>query len=150
MQRAPLSHGLLWPVIVPATTGVLLYFLLTFQLMFGIERPIVLSLAQVMFMAGGLYLALMVWAFLSARLAIGTGSGAGFAIAASGLLLRMLVGLEAYVDLYGRRGDAPSDPALALRVPAEILGTFAYGFGLTMVAVATLSAWRARRRELSA
>ena len=45
--------------------------------------------------------------------------------------------------------SATSDPALSLRLPADLLGTFAYGFGLGMVAVATWGAWRERLRELA-
>lgn len=137
---------MIWPAFVPAFVGVLAFHMLAIQVLMGPEFPILERLAHVNVLGGILYVAVAIWSFIVARRALDPATGTGFTIAASGLLLRLLVGYEAWVDLFVRRDDATIDPALSLRLPAEILGTFAYGFGLAMVAIATWGAWRERLR----
>lgn len=138
--------AMIWPAFVPALVGVLAFLMLALQLMTGPELAMLERLAHVNVLGGFLYVAVAVWAFVAGRRGLDPATGAGFTIAGSGLLLRLLIGYESWVDLLVRRDHATSSPALSLRLPAEVLGTFAYGFGMAMVAFATWDAWRARTR----
>ena len=125
------------PFFLPAATGVIC-FILTIQLTFGGMEGMLLSfLVRVLPLMAFLCVAVAAWALLAARFALDPATGVGFAVASLGLLLRVLVPLASVLDLLVRHEGA-TPPSVNSHMPAaDVLGTFAYAFGLGMVVLAT-------------
>jgi len=143
MRIAPSPGATLLPVFFPAVVGVLAFFLLTQLILIGPESALMGGLERVLSLLALLYGAVVTWALVAARLALDPATGSGFAVASLGLLLRILVPLTAHVDLLVRRQGLTPDSVPDLYPAADVLGTFAYVFGLAMVVLAT---WQEARR----
>ena len=142
---APPPGAILVPWLVPAVVGVLAFFCFTCLLFGFLERPLAVGLQRLLPYCVLLFVAVSVWSLVAARRVLDPSTGAGFAVASLGLLLRLLVVFEAMVDLLVRRDGVAFQPLTELHIAADMLGTFAYAFGLTMVVVAVVSDRRATR-----
>jgi len=143
MRIAPPSGATIAPAFLPAAVGVLGFALFTCLLMCGQEGALLCALGRVLPLVAILYVAVPVWALLVARLALDPATGTGFAVAALGLLLRILVPMTALLDVEVRRQGLVPTSVPDLYPLADVLGTFAYVFGLTMVILAT---WQEGKR----
>ena len=151
MRRTTLMPAaILSPWFLPAAVCVITYLVFTLLLMGFMERPLVRALGVLLPHMQFLIVAVAIWALVASRRVLDPSTGAGFAIAALGLLLRLLLILESIVQMRFAREGVFGAPLTDLHVAADLLGTFAYFFGLTMVATSTLLAWRRSSRDYSA
>lgn len=144
-RMAPPPNAILAPWLFPAVVGLLAFFTFTSLLFGSLERPLAVGLQRLLPYCVLLFVAVGIWSLVAARRVLDPSTGAGFAVASMGLLLQLLVVLESVVDLLLRRDGAATHTLRELHVTADLLGTFAYAFGLTMVVVAVVTEIRAAR-----